>query len=525
MLDSRPAKEPVGDAEALRAEWRRRAGPVGVEAVELPASPALPGMASVDREGIIAEALARVAADSATWLVADLAREIATLVPAGAAASATELVELVDGLAAQAAGRCVELHPPAPAGVACRRDGRPVTEHVVDRHLTTSAVWAQEERLLSWAAAAAGEVPTPEGDRQAAVARAVAGTDNLVLVVGPAGTGKTTALGEGAVLLAAQGRPALGLAPSGKAADVLGAETGWPATTLAKLLHEHRRPGGPAPPWRLPAGTTVVLDEAAMAGTDDLDALVGLVERHGWRLVAVGDPDQLPAVGRGGLFGLWCERLRPHRLDEGRRFADDWQGPASLALRRGDPEAAAAYAAHRCLHTVHPALVAERVARQVAAVEARGQSVAVTCASAGTARAINVEIQRRRHQGRPGAGVALADGTWARVGDRVATRRNAPLGTDAGAAVRNRQVWTVAEVGGDGSLVVADDERGSVRLPAAYVRRHVELGWAVTGYGTQGVTTDRGIAVVEPSSTRNGVYVAMTRGRGRNVAWILDRTG
>ncbi|HET7488685.1 MAG TPA: hypothetical protein VFJ85_12205 [Acidimicrobiales bacterium] len=169
--------------------------------------------------------------------------------------------------------------------------------------------------------------------------------------------------------------------------------------------------------------------------------------------------------------------------------------------------------------------MSDHVARQVAAVEARGESVAVTCASAGVARAINVEIQRRRHLGRADAGPALADGTRALVGDRVATRRNTPLQTSAGVAVRNRQTWTVTEVGQDGSVVVADGERGSVRLPAAYVGRHTELGWAVTGYGTQGITADHGIAVVEPSSTRNGIYVAMTRGRGRNVAWVLDRSG
>ncbi|HUR23541.1 MAG TPA: hypothetical protein VMZ73_06685 [Acidimicrobiales bacterium] len=113
MLDSRPAKEPVIDAEVLRAEWRRRAAAVGTDALELPTFPARPGTALVDREAVIAEALARVAAESATWLAADLAREIATLVPAGAAATAAELVELVDELAAEAARRCVELHPPA----------------------------------------------------------------------------------------------------------------------------------------------------------------------------------------------------------------------------------------------------------------------------------------------------------------------------------------------------------------------------------------------------------------------------
>lgn len=338
VLDSRPAKESIGDHEALRASWRRRAAEVGADALDLPAGQAsLPGPAYLDREAIVAQALARVAASSSTWMIADLAREIATLLPPGAAASAPGLVALVDELADAAASRCVELHGPAPAGAPRRRDGRPITEHVVDRQLTTSAVWEQEARLLAWAgAAAATEIPAPpDGGNQAAVAEAVAGVQRLVLVVGPAGAGKTTALGHAARLLAKQGRPALGLAPSGKAADVLAAETGWPAATLAKLLYEHARPGGPGPAWRLPVGTSVVVDEAAMASTEDLDALVALVERHRWRLVCVGDPAQLPAVGRGGLFALWCERLSAHQLDEVRRFHDDWQAEASLALRRG----------------------------------------------------------------------------------------------------------------------------------------------------------------------------------------------
>jgi ATP-dependent exoDNAse (exonuclease V) alpha subunit len=306
---------------------------------------------------------------------------------------------------------------------------------------------------------------------------------------------------------------------------VLGAETGWPATTLAKLLYEHARGDGPEAAWRLPAGATVVLDEASMASTEDLDVLVALVQRNRWRLVCVGDPAQLPAVGRSGMFALWCERLPTYRLEEVRRFTEDWQAEASLGLRRGDRAAAAAYAAHHRVQTGHPALVADRVARQYERLAARGEIVAITSASTGTARAINVEIQGRRNPRQEGPNVVLADGTEAFVGDRVATRRNVALATDTGAPVRNRQSWTVAEIGEDGSLVVAEAGRGSVRLPAAYVARHVELGWAVTGYGTQGDTTDHAIAVLEPSSTRAGIYVAMTRGRGRNVAWIVDRTG
>ncbi len=68
-------------------------------------------------------------------------------------------------------------------------------------------------------------------------------------------------------------------------------------------------------------------------------------------------------------------------------------------------------------------------------------------------------------------------------------------------------------------------KRGSVELPARYVAEHVELGWAVTGYGTQGDTVDVGIAVLDHTTSRNHAYVAMTRGRQANHAVLLDPTG
>lgn len=515
-LDSRPGKEPVGNAEALRASWCRRAAELSVESLDLPAGQgSLPGTVHVDREAIVGQAVAQVAASSSSWLAADLAREIATLVPPEAAGSAADLVALVQELAAEAAGRCVELHRPSPAGTACRRDGRPVSKPV-DRQLTTSAVWRQEARLLAWAGAAVGRsVPALEGDHQAAVARAVAGDERLVLVVRPAGAGKTTALGFAARLLADQGRPVLGLAPSGKAAGVLATETGWPATTLAKLLHEHARPDGPGPAWRLPAGTTVVLDEASMASTEDLDPLVALVQRHRWRLVAVGDPAQLPAVGRGGRFALWCERLPAHQLEEVRRFTDDWQAEASLALGRGDAAAAAAYAAHHRLQSLHPALVADRVARQFERLAGRGESVAISTASAGTAGPSTSRSNAgatHRTRGRTSSWPTAAAPLWATGSPPGATLHWQPMPERPSATARAgrspRWATTARSPWRRPGRGPCDCRRPT--WPATW-----DLGWAVTGYGSQGVTTvhapgggarqqpgtpGRAIAVVEPST-------------------------
>jgi ATP-dependent exoDNAse (exonuclease V) alpha subunit len=267
----------------------------------------------------------------------------------------------------------------------------------------------------------------------------------------------------------------------------------------------------------------VIVDEAGMAATADLARLVHLAIANEWRLVAVGDPDQLPAVGRGGTFAHWCNTLPHHTLGIPRRFEHSWEAQASLALRDGRPEAVDAYLSHRRIHTAHPVTLPALVARAHRRHIDAGRTVAVTTTTAEMARAINRQIQR--HAG-GGSGVALHDGTDARIGDQVATRLNDPtLRTHHGQQVRNRQTWTVTATHNDGRLTVTNPERGSVALPAGYVARHVELGWAVTGYGNQGDTVDVGIAVIEASTTGNHAYVAMTRGRHANHALIADPTG
>jgi ATP-dependent exoDNAse (exonuclease V) alpha subunit len=267
-----------------------------------------------------------------------------------------------------------------------------------------------------------------------------------------------------------------------------------------------------------------------MASTEDLDHLIGLCQRRDWRLVAVGDPEQLPSVTRGGMFAHWTDTLPAHRLEHIHRFDEPWQAEASLALRRGDPAAAVTYAEHERVRAVHPAVVAQQVARTHAAVTGRGETLAITTSSQAMARAINEEIQWLARSGKPEGHtnrltVRLADGTEAGVGDQIATRRNVSLGTDRGVTVRNRHAWTVTAITPDGAVRISDPERGSVTLPAGYVAEAVELGWAVTGYGNQGITADHAVCVIEPGSSRAGIYVGLTRGRSHNTALILDSTG
>lgn len=216
-------------------------------------------------EALIAEALRRVTAESSTWLRADVARHLSNLIPAGASASATETVGMIDALADLVMKRCVPVGPTLDGPT--RNDGRSVREAVTDRLHTADEILREEVRLQRWAEASASP-PDEHLDPDDAAVTAVAGHDPLVVVVGPAGTGKTTVTARAVQTLHSQRRPVVGLAPSGKAADVLATEARCPTDTLAGFLARHCTGTST---W--PTGTTVLLDEAGMAATDDYHGL------------------------------------------------------------------------------------------------------------------------------------------------------------------------------------------------------------------------------------------------------------
>lgn len=176
--------------------------------------------------------------------------------------------------------QCVDLDPAR--GVSGRvrgSDGRSEWIEPVAAHITSEEILAQEEAILTWALDADSVDLQPsltvrtEGldVLQRDAAAAVAGHDPLVLVVGPAGTGKTTMLRAAVTDLHGQDRPVYGVSPTAKAARTLERETGMRCDTVAKLLHEWGQPDrSPDHEWRLARGTTLIVDEASMLGTPSL---------------------------------------------------------------------------------------------------------------------------------------------------------------------------------------------------------------------------------------------------------------
>ncbi|MGY1631885.1 MobF family relaxase [Geodermatophilus sp. SYSU D01186] len=367
----------------------------------------------------------------------------------------------------------------------------------------------------------------PLNSGQAQLVRDLAGSGARVQVaIAPAGTGKTTAL---AVLARAWtadgGGSVLGLAPSAVATAGLREALAGPCDTVAKLVQT--LDAGDLPDWVAGIGpdTLVIVDEAGMTGTLDLARVVAHVLGRGGSLRLVGDDRQLASVAAGGVLAEIAATHGAATLTQLVRFADPAEAAATVALRAGDTTALGFYLDSGRVHVGDLSTCADQAYSAWAADRARGADALLLAATREVARQLNERARADRLAALPapvGEEVALADGTRAGVGDPVISRANdRRLPITAADWVKNGDRWTVTAVGRDGALTVAHTgTRRRVTLPAAYVREHVQLGYATTVHGAQGITADTCHTVLTGSESRQLLYVALTRGRAANHLYL-----
>ena len=139
--------------------------------------------------------------------------------------------------------------------------------------------------------------------------------------------------------------PVLGLAVGQSAAQLLADATRQPdGTTLrteniARWLRSHDRPppGTRAADWRFAPGQWVIIDEASQVSSHDLARLVTHLDTVGGKLILVGDPAQISAVGPGGLFRYLDSLGSTTHLAQVHRFADTWEGSSVAATAHRRP--------------------------------------------------------------------------------------------------------------------------------------------------------------------------------------------
>ena len=543
VTDSRPAKAKDVNATELHQRWREQLVELGVEpgSLERFTTRRTSGRALTNSDWEIASngAMKELEESQSSWRPAELSREIARQLPTNTIQNSRDFVDTLETWTQRTiAEQCVDISRPIPHGDSVRRDGRPFSEPAIDRALTTAFILEQEDDLASWADRRSRVAGVPNTDApsrstvelsgpQEQAAAAVAGDADIVMIVGPAGTGKTTALSPAVAQLQADGRVVFGVAPSAAAADVLASETGVRADTIDKLLYEHQRPDGPAPRFNLPAGSTLIMDEAGMVSTSHLAHLTLLADERHWRVALVGDPMQFSAVGRGGMFQHLLDTHGGIELDSVRRFHAPWEREASLQLRRGNPDIVAVYDAHGRIQHGTTTRMERNAINDWLTHRSNGADVLLLAPSNETVTRLN----RTAQQALIDAGALAASG-WRletpagdrlHVGDEIVTRRNQrTITTTAHHSIKNRDRWTITAIDSDGSINASrtTDQSESVRLPSSYVQQHVELGYAQTSHAAQGRTVDHALLVLDTPTNSPGIYVALTRGRHTNTAYV-----
>jgi conjugative relaxase-like TrwC/TraI family protein len=345
----------------------------------------------------------------------------------------------------------------------------------------------------------------------------------LQLAIAPAGTGKTTAMRALTLAWTEDGGHVVGLAPSAAAAAVLAEHTGIRTDTLAKLTWSLDR--GDLPEWAAAIGpsTLVIIDEAGMADTVSLDTAVQFVMARGGSVRLIGDDQQLAAIGAGGVLRDIKHTHGALQLTELHRFTNPAEGPASLLLRDGHPEALEFYLKHGRVHVGDLATTTEDAFSAWAADRAAGLDAIMLAPTRDLVADLNRRARAHRLEHTPTSSeVRLADGNPASVGDVIITRTNdRRLRLTATDWVKNGDRWTITQIGRHGELTVQHNRsRLTVRLPADYVRESTGLGYASTIHSAQGVSAETMHGLATGQESRQQLYTMLTRGRTANHLYL-----
>jgi conjugative relaxase-like TrwC/TraI family protein len=379
----------------------------------------------------------------------------------------------------------------------------------VDRATVEAAMTSADEQIGGRLA---------DGQRQAAEAICTSGR-GAELVVGIAGSGKTTILSVVTAAFERTGYLVVGTATSGQAARTLGREASiGESRTLTSLA------------WRLDHGqlelsarSVVILDEVGMTDDAALIRLAGYIETARAKLVLVGDDRQLGPVGPGGALGALIARHPDavHYLGENRRQADPEEGQALQHLRAGNVSRSLSwYARHGRIHPV-----ADRQEALDAAVGAwaadvmAGRETGLYAWRRSNVAALNTRARAWMDEtGRlSGAELDCGSGNRFRAGDQVvalAPNHTAGLVTSQRAVVESvdPQARTLTLRSGDGQFVC---------LPAVEASAdRVAYGYATTVHRAQGATVDRA-HLFSDGGGRELAYVAMSRARTGTHAWVV----
>lgn len=349
---------------------------------------------------------------------------------------------------------------------------------------------------------------------QIAAIHHMTGSKRLSTLIGYAGAGKSTALKAARQAWEAQGYKVHGAALAGKAAEGLAASSGIKSRTLHSYQYhwQHNME-------KLKANDVLVIDEAGMVGSRQMNFFIQAVQEAGAKIVLVGDSGQLQPIAAGGAFTAISEITTPVRITEIRRQSQEWQRQASLDFATGNIKAALkAYDDQGCINTADSesaamnALVKDYVADLNNDTENLQSSRLILAHRRKDVAKLNTAVRKS----------LIANGTLKderkyetanetkkfASGDRILFTKN-----DNNLGVKNGTLGTVLKTNEQSITVRPDGEHAKPIVVDLETYNSIDHGYAVTIHKSQGATVDKTWLFATKTMDQHVMYVAGTRHR------------
>jgi hypothetical protein len=408
--------------------------------------------------------------------------------------------------------------------------------------LLLGADQAQLEAQLHAAAHSAdrGDEETGSGlrlDQAAAAFLALTSDRRAEILVGPAGSGKTRTAAQVARVWQQAGMGDVYALTTSQAARNVLRDAGVELADNTAVFLGHlagRREARGAKTVR--PGTLLLLDEASMMSMADMAAIMRQAAERDCRVLITGDHEQLAAVEGGGGMMMLLRQMGYVQLPEPVRFTHEWERDASLRLRAGDTTVLAQYEEQARVRGGDAEEAMDLACHAWTADHLAGRDALLLARTEEQARELSRQVRDnliRHGLVRPGPEVRLREGAAAGPGDLIAARQNRRQITAGrpGEWLTNRHVLRILAIGQARVTVCRLTGRDPdtaepawtepFTVPRTYLFSHCDLAYATTPHAAQGRTADVAHVLVDGLGDRQGLYVAMSRGREANYAYCV----
>ncbi len=362
-------------------------------------------------------------------------------------------------------------------------------------------------------------------DEQSQAFKSVIVGRRLACIDGHAGTGKSHLLISLKKYYESQGLAVRAFGPDNATAKVL-EEKGFDNAEnvhrfLFAKLHNQRNIVRDKEVW--------MIDEAGKLGNKPLMELLKEARKSNTQVIFSGSVAQMSSVERGGFFNLFCERYGSQRLVDIQRQKFESQREMAKSIATGDVSGAInKLCANRGIHWSSNKEEALHDLVQYWAKDSRDFPVGSTLIIARSNKEIRLlnqlareelkergQVESKEYQCETAHGDIVIS-----VGDRVEFRKNdKELGVTNGASgilIKASEKEFTVSLDGKG-----EQGRKTVKFdPGKY--RSYQLGYASTGYRSQGRTVERAYVLHSPGMNKKEFYVGVTR-HVKNVHFFLSR--